>query len=73
MVTLDPRWVALKEKLAKIAENLDVALKDHKAAASDPKTRDAADAALRDAVNTAVTSVNQIVDTPPGTFPAING
>ena len=73
MPDVDPRWLELKAKLKKISDNLEVAKRAHTAAAADPTTRDAADKALMTAIGEAVTSINQIVDTPPGTFPAING
>lgn len=73
MADVDPRWLELKAKLKKISDGLDAAKRAHTVAAADPKTRDAADKALMTAIGEAVTSIIQIVDTPPGTFPAING
>ena len=73
MENLDPRWLDLKAKLKKIAEDLELAKRAHETAASDPAKRDAADADLTTAIDDAISSINKVVNTPPGTFPAING
>jgi hypothetical protein len=65
---VDPKWVVIADKLRRAADELVSASDAHAAAVGD---RDAADAALRDAIDHAQTVVRDVADTPPGTFPAI--
>jgi hypothetical protein len=71
---VNPKWLELAAKLKKVADELKKAVAAHAAAVRDPKvSRDAADAALTTVVKEAAVAVEAAANTPPGTFPAING
>jgi len=71
---VNPKWIAIADKLRRAAEELVNAAAAHKAAVGNPSvSRDDADAALVTAIDHAQTVVRDIADTPPGTFPAVTG